>query len=247
MILYSAVQAFARPLMMRAYKVDLVGTERVPKTGGCVLASNHESIIDGFFLALVTRRHVRYMVKVELYRYPVLKQVLNALGCFPVNRGGGDETAVDRGVELLLQGEALGIFPQGTCLPYRERPFKRGAARLALEAGVPLVPVCIVGNEHAIQPRTHRIGFPRVTILVGEPIPVERGEPTKDAAGELTVQLERAVAELRAPYGEPDHEWYETREGRPAGGLGPPSSTIDQASSSTGASTRSANSTKRLE
>ena len=213
MNLYSFVQLWARPLMTRAYKVELVDTDRVPKTGGCVLASNHESIIDGFFLALVTRRQVHYMVKAELYRYPVLKQVLNGLGCFPVNRGGGDEQAVDRGAELLEQGEAIGIFPQGTCLPYRVRPFKRGAARLAIETGVPLVPVCIVGNEHAIQPRTHRIGFPKVTILVGHPIPVERGEPTKQAAGALTDRLEQAIADLREPYGEPDHAWYDDANG----------------------------------
>ncbi len=209
MNLYAFVQLWARPLMMRAYKVELVDAERVPASGGCILASNHESILDGFFLALVTRRQVRYMVKAELYRYPALKQLLDALGCFPVRRDASDEQAVDRGVRLLEQGEAIGIFPQGTCLPYRVRPFKRGAARLALETGVPIVPVCIVGNEHAIQPRTHRIGFPKVTILVGEPIAVERGEPTKEAAAELTARLEQAVAQLRRPYGEPDHAWYE--------------------------------------
>jgi 1-acyl-sn-glycerol-3-phosphate acyltransferase len=209
MILYSAVEAWARPLITHAYKVVLVDADRVPETGGCILASNHESILDGFFLALVTRRQVHYMVKAELYRYPVLKQLLDALGCFPVRRDESDAQAVGRGVRLLEQGAVLGMFPQGTCLPYRVRPFKRGAARLALQTGVPLVPVCMVGNERAIQPRTHRIGFPRVTILVGEPIAVERGEPTKEGAAELTARVERAVAALRRPYGEPDHAWYD--------------------------------------
>ena len=103
----------------------------------------------------------------------------------------------------------IGIFPQGTSLPRRERPFRRGAARLALAGGAPLVPVLLVGTERAIQPRTHKIGFPEVTIVVGDPLFVERQDPTREAAAELTERLEQAIAELRKPYGEPDHAWYD--------------------------------------
>jgi 1-acyl-sn-glycerol-3-phosphate acyltransferase len=156
----------------------------------------------------VTPRQIHFMTRAELYRYPGLKQLLNWLGCFPVERGGDEGRAVERGRDLLERGELVGIFPQGTCLPYRERPFRRGAARLALAAGVPLVPVALIGVERSIQPRTHRVGFPHVTIVVGEPISVSRHEPSVEAATELTARLEAAVAELRKPYGEPDHAWY---------------------------------------
>ncbi len=209
MNLYPLVDRLTRPLMMHAYKISILGGERIPASGGCILASNHESILDPWFLGTATPRQVHYLTKSELFRYPVLRQILEGLGCIPVRRGSDQGEAVDRGVEVLERGEVIGIFPQGTCLPHRERAFRRGAARLAIAAGAPLVPVLLVGTEHAIQPRTHKIGFPRVTIVVGEPLEVERREPTREAAAELTERLERAVAELRTPYAQPDHAWYD--------------------------------------
>jgi 1-acyl-sn-glycerol-3-phosphate acyltransferase len=207
--LYPLVDRLTRPLMMRAYKIRILGGERIPATGSCVLASNHESILDPWFLGTATPRQVHYLTKAELFRYPVLKQVLEGLGCIPVRRGSDQGEAVDRGAEVLGRGEVVGIFPQGTCLPHRKRPFRRGTARLALAAGAPLVPVLLVGTERSIQPRTHRIGFPQVTIVVGEPLHVERQEPTREAATELTGRFEQAISELRTPYGEPDHAWYD--------------------------------------
>jgi 1-acyl-sn-glycerol-3-phosphate acyltransferase len=206
--LYTVVEAIARPLFMRLYRIELVGAERIPTTGPCVLASNHESVLDGVFLSAATRRQVRFMAKAELYQYPVLRQLMDALGCFPVERGRDEGQAVGRGLRLLQGGEVIGIFPQGTCLPYRERLFRRGAARLAISAGAPLVPVALIGTERSLQPRSHRMGFPKVTIVVGEPIPVERGEPSPESATELTRRLELAVDELRRPFGDPDHVWY---------------------------------------
>src|SRR5204862_829834 len=115
-------------------------------------------------------------------------------------RNGDLGRALDAGGEVLERGEVIGIFPQATCLPHRERPFRRGAARLAIATGAPLVPVLLVGTERSIKPRTHQIGFPQVTIVVGEPLPVESQEPTMEAAAELTEQFEQAIAGLRDPY-----------------------------------------------
>jgi 1-acyl-sn-glycerol-3-phosphate acyltransferase len=207
--LYPLMDRLTRPVMMRAYAIRILGGEHIPASGPCVLASNHESILDPWFLGTATPRQVHYLTKAELFRYPVLKQILEGLGCIPVRRGSDQGEAVDRGAEVLERGEVIGIFPQGTCLPHRERPFRRGAARLALAVGAPLVPVLLVGTERSIQPRTHRIGFPHVTIVVGEPLRVERREPTREAASELTGRLEQAIAGLRTPYGEPHHAWFE--------------------------------------
>lgn len=208
MILYPWVDAVSRPLMNRLYRIDRLGSELIPTSGPVVLAANHESILDPFFLATVTPRPVHFFAKAELFRIPVLRQVLEGLGGIPVQRGADMGRAVEAGVAALERGEALGIFPQGTCLPYRNRRFQRGAARLALATGAALVPVLLVGTEQSIQPRTHRIGFPQVTIVVGEPIAVERQEPTRRAAVALTDRLEQSIADLRAPYGEPDHAWF---------------------------------------
>jgi 1-acyl-sn-glycerol-3-phosphate acyltransferase len=192
----------------RLYRVDITGRERVPRTGAVVLCANHESMIDPWLLALVSPRPIRYMAKAELFRRPLLRHVMEAFGTFPVDRGAGDQTAVDRGAQLLAEGEALGIFPQGTCLPYRRRPWHRGAAKLALAAGATVVPVCIVGSERALRPGKFKVGLPQVRVVVGDPIAVARTRPTIAAAKALTQQIERAVDELRAPYGPPAHAWY---------------------------------------
>jgi 1-acyl-sn-glycerol-3-phosphate acyltransferase len=209
MRLYSILEAVLRPLAMHVYRIQLRGAERIPSTGPVVLAANHESILDGVFLAMATRRQLRFMAKVELYRIPVLKQVLEGVGAFPVDRRADEGRAVTRGVALLEQGEAVGIFPQGTCLPYRSRPFRRGAARLALAAGATLVPVALVDTEKALRPGSVHLGLPRVTILVGEPILVERREPTPETETALTRQLEQRIEELRAPFGPPAHVWID--------------------------------------
>jgi 1-acyl-sn-glycerol-3-phosphate acyltransferase len=208
--LYLAVNRVCRPLMMRAYGIRHVGAESIPASGPVVLAANHESIIDPFVLGTVTPRPIHYLTKAELFSYPLVGHVLRGLGGIPVRRDGDMGRGADAGLGALERGEMIGVFPQGTCLPYRDRPFRRGAARLAIAAGAPLVPVLLVGTERAIQPRTHRIGFPRVTVVVGEPLRAEGEQPARAAAAALTERLEHALATLRLPYGPPDHAWFDS-------------------------------------
>jgi 1-acyl-sn-glycerol-3-phosphate acyltransferase len=202
MLVYRVIALFRRPLT-RLYRIRPDGWERIPTTGPAVLAANHESVLDPFVLPIATRRFVHYMAKAELFGYPVVRQLMLSAGTFPVSRGTGDEKAIARGVELLRRGELVVVFPQGTCLPFRERTWRRGAARLALEAGAPLVPICLVGSERAVRPHRVKLGLPRIRILVGEPIPPE------GTAAELTGRLEAAVEELRRPYGPPAHVWID--------------------------------------
>jgi 1-acyl-sn-glycerol-3-phosphate acyltransferase len=193
---YTILERILRPLLTLVYRVKIVGGEHVPSTGPCVLAANHASVLDGFFLALATRRQVRFMAKEELYRLSVIRTILHAAGAFPVDRRGDAGRAVARGVELLDQGAVIGVFPEGTAITDRKKGYRRGAARLALASGAPLVPVALIDTERSIEPRTHRIGFPRVTIVIGQAIPVERQEPTEEAATELTARLKRAIESL---------------------------------------------------
>jgi len=198
-----------RALLTRLYRVQVEGAENIPDAGPAVLVANHESLIDPWILALATRRHIRYMAKSEFFTNPVLRLVMNLFGTFPVERGGGGAAALGRGGELLAAGEILGVFPQGTCLPFRDRPWHRGAARLALATGAPLLPVCIVGTERALRPHRPKLGRPRIRILVSRPIEVARTRPTVAAARALTRRLEEAIAELRRPYGPPAHAWID--------------------------------------
>jgi 1-acyl-sn-glycerol-3-phosphate acyltransferase len=209
-ILYETVgQWVIRPLLHVLYRAEVSGRERIPAAGPAILAANHESVVDPFVLGLATPRVVRYMAKAELYESPLVRPLMRGFGTFPVERGRGDRQAMARGRELLERGELVGVFPQGTIVPSRERPFRRGVARLALETGVPIVPVCLVGTERVWRPYDFRLGFPTVRVLVASPIPVERRRPTIVASNELIAEVEATVRELRRPYGEPRHAWLD--------------------------------------
>jgi 1-acyl-sn-glycerol-3-phosphate acyltransferase len=198
-----------RPAAQAVYRMEITGGERIPAEGPCVLVANHESVIDPFVLGLATPRIVRFMAKAELWRSTVARAFMEGLGAFPVDRGRGDFDAFSRAGRLLADGEILGIFAQGTCKPLRRRPFMRGAARLALETGSPLVPVALVGTEQALRPHRLKLGLPRIRVLVGRPLDVAGARPTAAAARELTRRIEDAVADLRRPYGDPKHAWIE--------------------------------------
>lgn len=198
-----------RPFFRTLYRMELHGTERIPRSGPVILVANHESLIDPWVLGLATPRPIRYMAKAELWNYPVLRSVMKWFGTFPVERGTGDRGAVGRATHLLETGEVLGMFPQGTCLPYRRRPWHRGAAKLAIVSGAPIVPVAIINSEKALRPARPKLGLPRIVVLVGEPIVVEPGRVTVSAAKELTARMEQAVEMLREPYGPPAHVWFD--------------------------------------
>src|SRR5262249_1893300 len=155
-------------------------SERIPADGPAILAANHASIWDPFVLGVATPREIHYMAKAELFQLRLLAAAMRSLNAFPIERGGGDRTAMSEAARLLGRGELLGIFPQGTSKVERQNGWHRGAARLALTTGVPLVPVKMTGTR-PLPGRT------RITITVGEPIVVAVERPTVAAAKQLTV------------------------------------------------------------
>lgn len=175
-----------RDLLRRVYAVEVAAGERIPPTGPGILAANHASIWDPFILGVATTREIHYMAKVELFRFAPAAALLRSLNAFPVERGRGDRTAVSEAAELVRRGELVGIFPQGTSKPERQHGWHRGAARLALVTGAPLIPVRLSGTRRL--PRRTRI-----RIEVGQPIRVPVSRPTVAAAKSLTKRLERAV------------------------------------------------------
>lgn len=186
MTLYEVLERIGfRRLATALYRVELRGAERIPATGGVLLVANHESLFDPWLLALATPRPVRYMAKSELWRYPLIGRTLDAFGAFPVERGTGDSTAISKAADLLRRGEVLGMFPQGTSKQLARRVYRRGAARLALATGAPIVPVRLVGTRGFPRP-----GRPPTRVQVREPIHVEPAKPTLVAAKALTQRIE---------------------------------------------------------
>jgi 1-acyl-sn-glycerol-3-phosphate acyltransferase len=193
--LYQRVRVVVAWLCRRLYRVEAEGAGNIPASGGFLLAANHDSSIDPALVALTTERPIRFLARAELWQ-PGLRRILDALGAVPVRRGEGDTAALERAGRLLEDGEVVAIFPQGSVLRFRNRRFRRGAARLALMTGTPIVPVRLFGTAAAFSLIPPRLGFPKLRVVVGEPLPVRRQEPTRDAASELTETLESAIADL---------------------------------------------------
>ena len=156
-----------------------------------IVAANHESLLDPPLLALAADQPLHFLAKVELWRYRPGAWLMDALGGIPIRRDRRDLVSVGRAEELLRAGESVALFPEGTV---QGGTWTRGAARLALRTGTPIVPVRIVGTKRALS--RGRIGFPKIRIVVGEPIPVEATKPTVAAARALTDSLEAAVRTL---------------------------------------------------
>ncbi|MBD0349267.1 MAG: 1-acyl-sn-glycerol-3-phosphate acyltransferase [Thermoleophilia bacterium] len=184
------------PLVRLVFRLRAHGVESLP-VGGFVLAANHVSNFDPWALGypLFPRRQLRFMGKSELFN-PVLGPLLRAGGAFPVRRGEGDLAAIETAVELAKSGAVVAMFPEGTrrkkglVKKFQARPHT-GAARVALEAGVPLVPAAIAGTD-----RLSRLGPLRV--LYGSPVEIDdlRNDDPREASREATERLFEAIAAL---------------------------------------------------
>jgi 1-acyl-sn-glycerol-3-phosphate acyltransferase len=186
--LYAVIRGVLTPLMRSWFRMHISGQQHIPPEGPAILAPNHKSFYDSFFLALATPRHLRFMGKVELFEGRRAR-LLVRLGAFPVRRGEADAEALETARALLAQGELLAIFPEGTRVrdPDELGTPRRGAGRLALESGAPLVPAAITGTDHLW---AGPIAKPkRVQVTFAEPIPVAEIAATPDEAGQLVEEV----------------------------------------------------------
>jgi len=181
------------------YRLRALGKENLPATGGYVLSANHLSNIDPWPLGLPLwpKRQVRFMAKSELFR-PPLWPILKLAGAFQVRRGYGDAGAIKTAVELARAGEVVAIFPEGTrrekgLLRRRRARPHTGAARIALEAGVPLIPAAIAGTDRLL-----RMGPLRVVYGPAVELDDLRDGDVRKAARVATERLMAAIGELEA-------------------------------------------------
>ena len=152
MTLYRVVRLVVRPVLRIVWGTSAEGAA-LP-AGPLLVVSNHDSLADPFFLGATLPRPLRFVAKEELWANRAVGWLLDALGGIPVRRGRGDLDAMAAVAAALRGGAAVAIFPQGTVLGSDERPWHRGAARLALATGAPIVPVRIVGADRALRPGT---------------------------------------------------------------------------------------------
>jgi 1-acyl-sn-glycerol-3-phosphate acyltransferase len=195
---YNLIGFLSAPVLYGLYRLRAKGKENLPE-GGFVLASNHISSLDPWVVGmpLWPKRFLRFMAKSELYWWP-LKLVLNSAGAFPVRRGQRDIEAIETAVRLAREGYAVTMFPEGTrrtkglVKRFESRP-RSGAARIAIEAGVPLVPAAVKGTD-----KLTRLG--RLSVAYGAPVEIDdlRGGDLAESAHEATERLMARIAELEA-------------------------------------------------
>jgi 1-acyl-sn-glycerol-3-phosphate acyltransferase len=190
------------------YRTRAIGVENVPKSGPLLLAPNHFSQMDHFFVGLYLRRKIRFMAKSQMFGPPVLTYVYKHGGVFPVRRGRHDEEAFKTAFTILEQGGMLLVYAEGGRSRSDElgEP-KPGIGRIALESGVPVVPVAVHGS--ASVRRWKRFRFPKVTVQFGEPLsfPVEES-PSRERQLEAATEVFGHVREM--------YEGIATRNGRRA-------------------------------
>jgi 1-acyl-sn-glycerol-3-phosphate acyltransferase len=200
--LYFAVGAVSWPVLKTVFRLRASGTENLPREGGFVLAVNHWSNFDPWPLGvpLFPRRFLRFMAKSELFWFP-LGAIIRAGGGFRVRRGERDDEAIATAVELCREGHAVVMFPEGTRrrkgLRKRwEARWHTGAARIALDAGVPLVPAGIAGTDRLARLGPLRVAYgPPIEIGDLDELPIaERARVATDRLRDAIGELERALA-----------------------------------------------------
>jgi 1-acyl-sn-glycerol-3-phosphate acyltransferase len=216
---YRSVIGIARTVFaFEGLKFEVEGEDHIPATGGAVIAVNHTGYMDFTYAGLPPRRvkrYIRFMAKKEVFDNKISGPIMRALKHIPVDRGAGAES-YKSAVQSLRNGELVGVYPEATISrSFEIKEFKSGAARMAIEAGVPIIPTVIWGAQ-----RVWTKGYPKrlgrtntpISIAVGEPIaPVG---PPNELTDKLRSVMQKMLLELQEGYHhEPGAYWVPARLG----------------------------------
>src|SRR5687767_10796586 len=211
------------PLLL-IYRFRAIGVDNVPVQGPVILAPNHFSFFDHFFIAVLLRREVQFMAKSQLFRPPLLDFILSHGGTFPVRRGQKDEEAFITAHSILHRGGTVLMYAEGgRSRSKRLGEPKPGLGRLVLESGVPVIPIAIHGSQYVREAKRGQLS-PKVTVHYGEPILYEQVEratrqQAQDVANEVFEQVKGmhdaldaqgrrgVLATLRAEHHRPVHNY----------------------------------------
>lgn len=206
-MLYRTLELTLAPALRAVFRPEITGAEHVPSTGPVILAANHESFADEFLIPLGARRQVFYFAKAEYFTAPGLRgramaAFFHGMGQVPVARTDTRSAAavIDVGMQVLSEGKALGIFPEGTRSPDgRLYKFRTGVARLALRSGAPVVPVALVGSRDVLPPDSKWPRRAPVALRFGAPLCFGARAAQERSARvlrEVTEQIRQAIQKL---------------------------------------------------
>ena len=206
-MLYRTLEMTVSPTLRAVFKPEVTGLHNLPDQGAVIIAGNHVSFADEVFTPLAARRQVFYLAKAEYFDTPgvrgrAMAAVFEGLGQVPVKREVARSAAasVELCVELLRQGRAFGIYPEGTrSRDGRLYKFRTGVARIALRTGAPVVPVGLVGTDRVLPPGSRRWHREPVAIRFGAPMDFS-GRPEDERSArklrEITEEIRLAVQAL---------------------------------------------------
>ncbi len=198
--IYPVTQSLSLPYCRLLYRLRAQGIERLPAEGPVILAPNHFSAMDHWFVGLLLSRRVRFMAKSQLFKGRAMAWFLRNIGAFPVRRGQHDEEAIITATTILSRGGLLVMYIEGGRsrsgrIGNSARP---GIGRLALQTGAPVVPVTIYGSERARNWR--HFEFPAVTVSYGEPMRFgKESDPSQERMQEVA---DSVLARIRAMHSE---------------------------------------------
>src|SRR3954469_3578885 len=199
------------------FRFDVRGQEHVPATGGAIVCSNHVSFFDFTYLGLAAvpqHRLVRFMAKSAVFTHWFSGPFMRAMQHIPVDRKAG-AAAFESAVRALKDGEGVGVFPEATIsTSFTVKDLKAGAARMAVDAGVPIIPAAVWGGQR-IATKGHKVQWRRgvpVTVLLGEPLVVEPGERPQALLRRTKAAMESLLDEAQRTYPsqptDPDDRWW---------------------------------------
>jgi 1-acyl-sn-glycerol-3-phosphate acyltransferase len=216
---YTPVVAFTRGVFRAlGLRFTLDGEQHVPPTGGAVMAINHVGYLDFTFAGLVARKHkrlVRFMAKKEVFDHKVAGPLMRGMKHIPVDRLGIAADSYVLAVDAVRRGQIVGVFPEATISQSFElKEFKTGAARMAMEAGVPLLPCIVWGSQRVLtknRPRDLTRGTP-IVVVAGEPFTPAPGSDPLEVTAELKRRMQTLLEHARTIYPggprAPDDTWW---------------------------------------
>jgi 1-acyl-sn-glycerol-3-phosphate acyltransferase len=168
---YKACQYTIAPALRGIWRIHATGLHHIPEQGGAILASNHLSYTDHYFLPSVVPRQIFFISKAQHFDVPVQRWFFEQVGVIPLKRGEGDNEAFSRSLQILKDGKLFGIYPEGTrSIDGKLHKGHTGVARLALMAGVPIIPVGMIGTDRVLPKGKNVPKLHKVTIHVGAPL-----------------------------------------------------------------------------
>ncbi len=188
MNLYKTCKVICSGILKPLYRIKVIGAENIPTTGGVMICSNHIDNLDPPIVGISSTRDIHFMAKEELFRLPVLKSLLPSIHAFPVKRGLSDKQALRTALQILKQGNVLGLFPEGT----RSKDGQlgkglSGAGFFALRTDAQVIPCAIIGPYKP---------FKQLKVVFGESIDLQDIRERKGSAEEATELIMESIRKI---------------------------------------------------